>query len=409
MHGSKIGIRGIRAGPGNPALYCGMSLPCQVPPAARVGIRTPPSAAGRGLALLAVLPLAALLLPLCVPAASAAVDAFGILQFHPTRAGTREWTSAHWAAGGARLVTYAGDPLDPTGWSDNHSSGGGDSLYVDGKGSLVLKGAGPRFHINSTGLYAGTPPPAKVAPQAFLDLEATGYARRLSAGGSARDGMEIQVRTGPLAHGSPGGDPCDATGYAARFRDDGNWDWEKELKHPDSKVYSTKAGFSAPLFPGKTVPIGKWIGMKFLTYNVDGGAHVRLETYIDTVSDVSNGPPADGGHWEKVGAMVDDGTDFPGGDVGGCSGLVPDMAITQGHGTLLLRTDDEACEWKFLSVREIDPATVALRFPARPEGRRPGAAGVSGFGADGLPAWLWDGLIDVNGRRRPEAAAPIAP
>ena len=63
------------------------------------------------------------------------------------------------------------------------------------------------------------------------------------------------------------------------------------MKHPDSKVYSTRAGYSAPLFPGKTVPIGKWIGMKFLAYNVDGGLRVRLETYIDTVSDVGTGPP----------------------------------------------------------------------------------------------------------------------
>lgn len=308
--------------------------------------------------------------------AAPAVDAFGIAQFHPTRSGSREWTSAHWGNGTARLIGYSGDPYDPTGWSDNHSSGGGDSLYVDGKGSLLIKGGGPRFHINSTGLYSGAPPSPKVPPQAFVDIEATGYARRLSAGGSAWDGMEIQVRTGPLAHASAGGDVCDATGYAARFRDDGNWDWEKELKHPDSKVYSTRAGFSAPLFPGKALPIGKWIGMKFLAYNVDGGAHVRLETYVDTVSDVSGGPPAGGGHWEPVGAMVDDGADFPGGDVSGCPGLSPSMAITEGHGTILLRTDNEACEWKWLSVREIDPTvTTALggtRRAAPPPDRSPG-------------------------------------
>ena len=349
------------------------------------------------------IPSASTFFPVCLAAAflasvrpsgaAAALDSFGILQLHPSLKSSREWNSAHWANGVARLIQYSGDPYDPTGWTDNHSSNGGDSLYIDGKGSLRINGGGPRFHINSTGLYAGAPPAPKVPAQAFVNIEATGYARRLSSGGSAWDGMEIQVRTGPLAHASSGGNVCDATGYASRFRDDGNWDWEKELKHPDSKVYATKAGSSAPLFPGKTIPIGKWIGMKFLAYNVDGGAHVRLETYIDTVSDVGSGPPAGGGHWEKVGEMVDDGTDFPGGDISGCPGLTQSMAITEGHGTVLIRTDNEACEWKFVSLREIDPTvTTGLPLPRSPS-----------LGAVPAPApalWLWKGRVDAQGRFR---------
>jgi len=332
-------------------------------------------------------------------AANLPLDTFGILQFHPTLKGTQEWNSAHWGNGVARLIKYAGDPSDPTGWTDNHSSSSGDSLYIDGKGTLLINGGGPRFHVNSTGLYAGTPPTPKVPEQAFVNIEATGYARRLSSGGSAWDGMEIQVRTGPLAHASEGGNVCDATGYASRFRDDGNWDWEKELKHPDSKVYSTKAGSSAPLFPGKTVPIGKWVGMKFLAYNVDGGAHVRLETYIDTVSDVSSGPPAGGGHWEKVGEMVDDGANFPGGDISGCPGLTQSMAITEGHGTMLIRTDNEACQWKFVSFREIDPTvTTALRLSRHP---------ASSPHARISPARLWQEPHDAAGRLQ-KGSAPAS-
>jgi hypothetical protein len=327
-----------------------------------------------------------------------ALDAFGIARFHPSRASAREWTSAHWGNGLARTIRYSGDPYDPTGWTDNHSSGGGDSLFVDGKGSLILKGAGPRFHINSTEAYAAGAPPATAPPQAFVNVEATGYARRLSTGGSAWDGMEIQVRTGPLAHASAGGNVCDATGYAARFRDDGNWDWEKELKHPDSKVYSTRAGFSAPLFPGRTLPVGKWIGMKFLAYNVDAG-RVRLELYIDSVSDAGAGPPADGGHWETVGTMIDDGADFPGGDVSGCPDLVPDMAITAGHGTVLLRTDNEACEWKYLSVREIDPdVAVGLLQPPRAGFRNPASS--RPFAAE---------AFDAAGRRFGHGGGPAGP
>ena len=81
--------------------------------------------------------------------AAPALDAFGILRFHPARQGTREWNSAHWGNGVARLIGYSGDPYDPTGWTDNHSSSSGDSLYVDGKGSLLINGGGPRFHVNS--------------------------------------------------------------------------------------------------------------------------------------------------------------------------------------------------------------------------------------------------------------------
>jgi hypothetical protein len=156
---------------------------------------------------------------------------------------------------------------------------------------------------------------------------------------------------------------CEAIGYALRFRDDGNWDFEKELKHPGSGVYSTRAGSDAPLFGGKTIPLGRWIGMKFLAYNLEDGTRVRLEAYLDTISDVEAAAPAGGGTWSLVGAMTDDGSDFPSGDISGCDELSPKMAILSGHGTVLIRTDNEACEWKMISVREIEPKATAALAP----------------------------------------------
>ena len=313
------------------------------------------------------------------------LDTFGITQMYPTKTGTRDWNSAHWANGTARRVLYDGDAFDPTGWTDNHSSGD-DSLYIDGKGTLRIKGEGPRFHINSTSQYSGSVPAQKVPPQSFVNVEATGYYRRLTTGGSAYDGAEIQVRTGPLAHGSSGGNVCDASGYAARFRDDGDWDFEKELKHPGSGVYATKAGSGAPLFGIKTIPLNRWIGMKFLVYNLAGGAQVRLEVYIDSLSDVSAAAPAGGGHWSLVGAMTDDGTNFPSGDISGCPTLASKMAITSGHGTVLLRTDNEACEWKLVSVREISVGS-ATRIESRPvPGWTPGNFLLPGYDAIGREA-----------------------
>jgi hypothetical protein len=298
--------------------------------------------------------------------AGAALDTFGISKLYETKPGTREWNSAHWSNGHARLIQYDGDAYDPTGWTDNHSSGDNDSLYINGNGMLMINGEGPRFHINSTERYSGSGPTPIMAPQSFLNTEATGYYRRLTTGGSAYDGMEIQVRTDPLAHGSTGGNVCDATGLASRFRDDGKWDWEKELKHPASTVYSTKYNYDAPLFGQGTIPLNRWIGMKFLVYNIDNNTHVKLETYIDTVSDVTNGPPANGGTWKFVGSMIDTGNNWPGADISGCPGLTQNMAVTVGHGTMLIRTDGEACNWKMLSIREIDPnspTSAAFRQP----------------------------------------------
>jgi hypothetical protein len=297
-------------------------------------------------------------------------------QVLPTKAGTREWNSAHWNNGHARLVQYDGDPYDPTGWTDNHSSSSGDSLYINGSGMLMIKGSGPRFHLNSTEEYSGSDPTPFVAPQFFLNTEATGYYRRLTTGGSAYDGMEIQVRTDPLAHGSEGGNVCNATGLASRFRDDGKWDWEKELKHPASTVYSTKYNSDAPLFGKGAMPLNRWVGMKYIVYNIDNNTHVRLETYIDTISDVTSAAPANGGHWELVGSMVDSGSNWPGSDISGCPDLTQNMAITVGHGTMLIRTDGEACNWKFFSVREID-ANYASRTLQRQGRKGPMALQVS--------------------------------
>ncbi len=81
-------------------------------------------------------------------AASTDLDTFGIARFYPTRAGTREWTSAHWANTKVRTVKYAEDAGDPTGWTEDHS-GGTDGFRIDGQGTMTMSGSGPRFHVNS--------------------------------------------------------------------------------------------------------------------------------------------------------------------------------------------------------------------------------------------------------------------
>jgi hypothetical protein len=276
---------------------------------------------------------------------AAGIDTFGIARFHPTKSGTREWNSAHWGNGTTRTVKYSADPSDPTGWTDDHS-GGTDGFWIDGSGTMRMSGSGPRFHINSTLSN-------KVPSQLFRNTEFTAYFMGKGTGGAAYGGMIVGARSGPLGHASGGGDDCDATTYYARFRNDGKWDFEKELKHPGS-TYWSGTGFNKqdPLWGGVKLPRNRWIGMKYLVYDIDAGTHVKLELWIDSVS---NGNPRDGGNWQLVGTVVDDGN-WPSGDVANC-GYAQNMVIAPGHGTFLMRTDGDTAIYKMVSLREIDPPT----------------------------------------------------
>jgi hypothetical protein len=283
--------------------------------------------------------------------AGAMVDTFGIARFFPTKAGTREWTSAHWNNGLARTFKYAPDTCDPTGWTEDHS-GGTDGFRIDGHGMMTMSGSGPRFHINS--LIT-----TKVPSQRFVNLEFTAYYRRRGTQGANWGGMVVGLRSGPLGHASAGGNDCDATTYYGRFRNDGKWDFEKELKHPNS-TYWSGSGINTqdPLWRGATLPVNRWIGMKYCAINIENNTQVKLMLYIDSVS---NGNPQNGGHWEKVGEVIDKGA-WAAGDVSGCS-YNNTIVVTEGGGTLLMRTDNDTADYTMVSIREID-LTVGTIAPA---------------------------------------------
>lgn len=287
-------------------------------------------------------------------------DTFGIEKFYPTKAGTLEWNSAHWANGNARNITWEGDKDDPYGWTENHSAGSADPFFkIDGEGVMQMMASGPRFHVNSVKTGA-----AKT--QFYKNVEFTGYYRRgeASVGGKDYGGMVVGVRSAPLGHASSGGNDCDASTYYARFRHDGKWDLEKEWKHPGSYYQSEGVlGKQTPLWGGEKLPVNRWIGMKYIVYNPTETS-VKLELYIDSIS---GGVPQNA-KWEKVGEALDEGLDWSGasngaGTIEGCAdynGLTNAYdAILEGHGTILMRTDapndnQVQGEYKFVSVREID-------------------------------------------------------
>ncbi len=207
-----------------------------------------------------------------------------------------------------------------------------------------MGGGEPRIYINPYPKGADTG-----AEQKFKNVEFTTYYKRFGADGANWGGLIVGVRSGPMGHGSSGGDNCDATTYYARFRHDGKWDFEKELHHPESEYWSTEIHTHGTLFQGGTLPSDVWIGMTYLVYNVESDSKVQLELYIDTVSQGdSNIAP----RWDKVGSVVDDGN-WPVQN-GGCS--YPDSKIIiEGGGTVLVRNTDAAeAHYKKMRVREID-------------------------------------------------------
>jgi len=279
-------------------------------------------------------------------AAQCTTDAFGIIQIYATKPGTIEWTSSHWNNGIPRTIKYTTDSYDPTGWTEDHS-GSTNGFKIDGNGIMNMSGGSPRFHINSL-------INKKVSAQQFLNTEFTAYYRRIGNTGPAYGGMVVGARSGPLGHASQGGNDCDATTYYARFRHDGKWDFEKELKHPTSDYWSG-SGFHKqdPVWDGLAMPENKWIGMKYIIYNIESNSKVKLELYIDTLSD---GNPVNGGFWEKVGEVTDAGN-WPAAPstITGCTYSDPKTIILVGHGTFLLRTDGDQAEYKMVSIREIIP------------------------------------------------------
>lgn len=288
-------------------------------------------------------------------------DDFGFTMKYPTKEGYKVWTSAYWGKGDNYEINYwPRDAHDPTGWGDDQSGDGSsvNHFHVYGDGRMQMISNIPRFHINS--LDRDLTDDKK---QFFLNMEWTGYFMRNAEGGKDHGGLVVGLRSGHDNHGSSEGSDCEATTYYARFMNTGKWDFEKELKHPGSYVRSGSGiGKQDHLWGGKVLPVGRWIGMKYIVYNKDENT-VRLELYIDSTSSAT--PP---GKWELVGMAEDDGKSWSGASgnastIEGCEefGLISAYtAITRGGGTALMRSDNDNPYYKFVSLREIDPVAIPV-------------------------------------------------
>jgi hypothetical protein len=260
---------------------------------------------------------------LSLPSADAANDPFGVARLAPTVAGGREWV-ANWER--ERVVTAY--ELDAK-----------DAQFYNEEGELRIRDGIARVPAGMSRLVvlANTNRAGTGANPLWTNVEMTVYALR----GAATRTLDYQAfylssRSGERHNDSV---PCDGTSYHATARFDGQCGFKKEIWHAGG--YTTLRPEPTPK-PWPTVPEGKWIGMKFLCRNCDGGAHVRLELYLDA---------EERNEWNLAAEFTDRGGWR--GEKAGCN-RSQEYIITEGRPAVYFRTDYVAVELKKFSVREVE-------------------------------------------------------
>ena len=174
----------------------------------------------------------------------------------------------------------------------------------------------------------------------FRDVEVTVYYKR-GMGEKPYGGLYVGTRSGRSVSHAPrdSTDSCNATTYYGRMLHDEDMEFFKELKHPDGESRERYA-----IWNGNPLPHGKWIGMKFVVYNIDEDQHVKLELYRDLSEGVN------GGDWEKIGETIDKG-----GWVAAHDCEYPSDFILVEGGVVLLKNEVEISDprYKLFSIREI--------------------------------------------------------
>ncbi|WP_432973752.1 hypothetical protein [Dactylosporangium sp. CA-233914] len=240
------------------------------------------------------------------------LDGFGIGMLHP--AVGKQWCCA-WGQGSQR--TYDG-VCDLAADPELVMCNGDFTAVVFGAGGpragqMRIHGPHPRIYVRGNDSRAI--PPGIAEADKWHNVEITFYAYSTAGSPVAWAGLEAVARTNHF----PDDWQCTSGGYGARMLFDGRIDFEKEVYH------APNTNFQTPALTGRwtdahgsvagRLPLGRWIGFKFVVRNIDAGNDgdwrsdraVHLELYRDlSIGDVTNPlPPADGGDWELVAAYTD--------------------------------------------------------------------------------------------------------
>jgi hypothetical protein len=254
----------------------------------------------------------------------ATADPLGVQKLFPTAKLGREWFAA-WERPRS-IDRSARDPADPQ--------------FRNSDGVLTIADGVARAPAGQTRLFIDTPQQGAgryTMPQ-WRNVEMTVYFKR---GEATRDvssqAVSLNARSGER-HSNEA--PCDGTSYHAMLRLDGRCGFKKEVWHTGG--YTDLKPEPTPR-PWETVPVGAWIGMKFVCRNCDDDKHVLLQMYLD---------PLERNEWRLVAETTDRGGWE--GKEAGCD-RPKDYIIAEARPSVYFRTDYVPVELKRFSVREIQP------------------------------------------------------
>jgi hypothetical protein len=188
----------------------------------------------------------------------------------------------------------------------------------------------------------------------WVNVEITEYAKVISVG---PEGALLQMYSRGGHHSEKR--PCEGSAYKSRLWFDRRATWVKEICHP---AYTDNRGEVEEV---TTVSlIGRWVGHKAVIYNVtDGGStHVRMESYIDDDVEDADGELVVRNNWKLMTTVEDRGgwtSGSYGSECGACNYENGQILIEPGGiddaNIAAWRSDDTLWNWKYLSVREIEP------------------------------------------------------
>lgn len=257
-------------------------------------------------------------------------DKFGIKEIYKTKERGREW------------FINMDNPVDDKIFSI--SSHVPISRNNDDNGSWFINNSAVRMNINTP---AGEP--------LWKDIEMTGYVKVKSIfGGNGSDeigsggGKYLSPSLDWRARGGSHSDdvPCEGTAL------NGGLDivskiasWKKEIWHTGgyTDARDKKQATDKSL-------LGRWIGWKVIMYNIDDNKAVKMESYLD---DNNNN------EWKKVTNLIDKGGWYANSldkifYTANC-GKPKDYIMTNGGPIATFRSDNTAFDFKYFSVREIQP------------------------------------------------------
>lgn len=264
------------------------------------------------------------------PDAVAANDVFGVRKIYPDLPGGERWSM--------NMTDANADPrFDPQATLARNADGSW-RFASDSENHQVRMSALTSAGYASAGIVSDHAVLAQrgymYKPRDWKNVEITGYVRVIEVE-DASDEVTWYARGGHHSNPQPF---CEGVAYKGDLKFDGRVRTAKEQWHVN---YDFRPGNGVT---ATSNIIGRWVGFKTIMYNIDAGAHVRVELWVDAQADNT---------WTLAYHTIDAGG--WGTKAGTCHAAVPDQVITWGGPLAVFRWDNvRRISFKNLSVREID-------------------------------------------------------